>query len=128
MPAWLLLLAKSLETFNDLGKLINSVGGEAAVEILKNQLYQLCWSFAVVGFVSLLSGSIYVSIWTYTGEKQALRIREKFVRSAFRQDAQWFDSRDDPQELPTLATNALEKINSAIGRTMADAFAKLKGN
>ena len=125
MPVWLLLLAKSLETFNNLGKLINSVGGDAAVEILKDQLYQLCWSFAVVGFVSLLSGSVYVSMWTYTGERQSLRIREKFVHSAFRQDAKWFDARGDPQELPTLATNALERINDAIGRTLADAFANL---
>jgi len=125
MPVWLLLLAQSLETFNNIGKLMNSVGGEAALEILKSQLYQLVWSFAVVGFVSLLCGSLYVSLWTYTGERQALRIREKFVRSAFRQDAKWFDARGDPQELPTLATNALAKINESIGRIMADTFANL---
>ena len=123
MPVWLLLLAKSLDTFNNIGKLMNEVGGEAAINLLTDQLYQLCWSFAVVGFVSLLSGSLYVGLWSYTGERQALRIREKFVQAAFRQDAKWFDERGDPQELPTLATNALAKINDAIGRIMADTFA-----
>jgi ABC-type multidrug transport system fused ATPase/permease subunit len=125
MPAWLLLLAKSLETFNSIGKLVNTIGGDATLEILVDELYQLCWSFAVVGSVALVSGSTYVAIWTYTGEKQALRIRENFVRAAFRQDAAWFDLRGDPQELPTIASNALARINGAIGRMMADTFANL---
>lgn len=85
----------------------------------------LIWSFVILGVVSLFSGSAYVSIWTYTGERQALRIREAFVRSALRQDSTWFDSRGDPQELPTLAANALAKINDGIGRKVADAFSNL---
>jgi ABC-type multidrug transport system fused ATPase/permease subunit len=59
------------------------------------------------------------------GERQTLRIREKFVRSAFRQEAAWFDGRGDPQELPTLVANALARINGAIGRSVADTFANL---
>jgi len=125
MPAWLLLLAKSLETFNSIGKLVNTIGGEATLELLIDQLYQLCWSFAVVGGVSLVSGTTYVAIWTYTGENQALRIRQQFVRGAFRQDSTWFDMMGDPQELPTLAANALAGINDAIGRKMADGVANL---
>lgn len=73
MPCWLLLLAQSLETFNSIGKLVNTVGGEEAIEILIDELYKLCWSFAVVGGVSLVSGSSYVAIWTWTGESQSLR-------------------------------------------------------
>jgi ATP-binding cassette subfamily B (MDR/TAP) protein 1 len=125
MPVWLLLLANSLDTFNNLGKIISTVGSAAAADQLKSQMDTLIWSFVILGVVSLFSGSFYVSLWTYTGERQALRIRQAFVRSAFRQDAKWFDSRGDPQELPTLAANALAKINDGIGRKIADTFANL---
>jgi len=94
------------------------------VDLLKGQMDKLIWSFLVLGVVSLFSGSLYVSLWTYTGERQALRIREAFVRSAFRQDAKWFDSRGDPQELPTLAANALTKISDGIGSKVADTFVR----
>lgn len=125
MPAWLLLLAKSLETFNSIGVLVSTIGSEATMDVLLSQLYQLCWLFGVVGGVSLIVGSGYVAIWTYTGEKQALRIREKFVRASFKQEAAWFDKRGDPQELPTYASNALVKINGAIGRQMMDTYGNL---
>lgn len=95
------------------------------MDLLKDQMNALIWSFVILGVVSLFSGSIYVALWTYTGERQALRIRQAFVRSAFQQDAKWFDSRGDPQELPTLAANALAKINDGIGRKVADTFANL---
>jgi ABC-type multidrug transport system fused ATPase/permease subunit len=125
MPAWLLLLAKSLETFNSIGLLVNTIGGDATLDLLLSELYRLCWLFGIVGGVSLVVGAGYVAIWTYTGEKQALRIREKFVRAAFRQEAAWFDKRGDPQELPTYAANALAKINGALGRQMMDTLANL---
>lgn len=125
MPIWLLLLGQSLETFNELGALIKTVGKEKAFELLIDQLYQLCWSFAVVGLVSLIAGTLYVALWTYTGESQTTRIKDNFVRGAFRQEAAWFDKRGDPQELPTLAANALTRINDAIGRQMADTFSNL---
>lgn len=111
--------------FSNLGTIINTIGGEAAIDALKSQMNTLIWSFVILGVVSLFSGSLYVSLWTYTGERQALRIRQAFVRSAFQQDAKWYDSRGDPQELPTLAANALAKINDGIGRKIADTFANL---
>jgi ATP-binding cassette subfamily B (MDR/TAP) protein 1 len=126
MPVWLLLLSASLNTFNNLGKLINELGGGRAVEILQDQLLDLVYSFLILGVVALFAGSAYVALWTQTGEKQALRICEAFVRSAFKQDARWYDSRGaDPQELPTLAANSLGRISTAIGRVMADTFANL---
>jgi hypothetical protein len=35
-----------------------------------------------VGAIALVSGSTYVALWTYTGERQALRTRESFLRGA----------------------------------------------
>jgi len=88
-------------------------------------MQKLIYSFAIVGAVSLVSGASYVALFTYCGERQTLRIRELFVRSAFRQEAAWFDRRGDPQELPTLAANALSRINAAVGRQIADTFSNL---
>ena len=123
MPVWLLLLAQSLETFNNIGKIVNA-GGD--ISVLQDEMDKLVISFAVLGAVSLFSGAMYVSLWTYTGERQALRIRELFVRGIFRQELAWLDRRGkDPQELPTLAANGLLRINDAIGRTVADTFANL---
>lgn len=55
MPVWLLLLAQSLETFNNLGIII-SAGGDTS--ILMDEMNKLIISFAIVGAVSLFSGSI----------------------------------------------------------------------
>lgn len=123
MPVWLLLLAESLETFNQIGSII-AAGG--SIDILLDQMYQLIYSFAIVGAVSLISGTTYVALWTYIGEQQTLRIRKKFVASALKQDMTWFDtSIGDPQELPVLAANALGRIQLSLGRSVADTFSNL---
>ena len=48
MPTWLLLLAQSLSTFNQIGQLLATVG-EQAIDILLGELYKLIYSFAIVG-------------------------------------------------------------------------------
>ena len=89
-------------------------------------MYKLIYSFAIVGGVSLVSGTAYVALWTYIGEQQTLRIRKKFVSSALKQDMAWFDLEvGDPQELPVMAANALGRIQLALGRSIADTFANL---
>ena len=118
MPVWLLLLAQSLEIFNQIGSII-AAGG--SYTILLDEMYKLIYSFAIVGAISLVSGTTYVALWTYIGELQTLRIRKKFVSSALKQELAWFDtSVGDPQELPVLAANALGRINLALGRSIAD--------
>jgi len=123
MPIWLLLLAQSLEIFNQIGSII-AAGG--SIDILLDEMYKLIYSFAIVGAISLISGTTYVALWTYIGEQQTLRIRKKFVESALQQEMAWFDtSVGDPQELPVMAANALGKIQMALGRSVADTFSNL---
>lgn len=85
IPLWLVLLAQSLDSLSNLASLIATVGNAAIMDVLMNKLRELCLAFAVVGFVSLVTGSLYVSIWTYTGEKMALRIQNQFVRASMNQ-------------------------------------------
>lgn len=122
VPTWLILLANGLDKFSNLGFLINA--GANLMDVVQEELNKLVIAFAILGAISLIAGSLYVSIWTYTGEKQALRIKEKFVKSAFHQDAEWFDM-NNRDELPTKVANSMIHITGAIGRQMADLFANL---
>jgi ABC-type multidrug transport system fused ATPase/permease subunit len=122
LPIWLILLAQALDTFSAIATLIVQGAGEEAYDLLMQQLNQLCLAFLFLGVVSLVVGFCYVTIWTYTGERQALRIKEQFVHAALRQDAEWFDL-NHREELPTTMANSMIHIQAALGRPMADLFA-----
>jgi len=127
MPVWLLLLAQSLSTFNQIGQLFATMG-EEAIGVLLDELYKLIYSFAIVGGVTLFSGTIYVTLWTYVGEAQALRIRKSFVKSALNQNMAWFDthcSGGDPQALSSLASNSIMRIEVSLKRCIPDTLANL---
>ena len=121
IPAWLVLLAKCLDTFSNLAVLIDKLGTDSLYDYLRQELNKLCIAFVIVGVIALVSGTAYVSIWTYTGEKQALRIQKQFVRASLNQDASWFDTHDR-EALPTKMGTALVHINNAIGRQIADVY------
>lgn len=120
MPVWLVLLARGLDKFSNLGFLIEA--GVDLMEVVEKELNRLVISFAILGGVSLVSGSVYVSLWTYTGEQQAMRIMKRYVESCFHQDAEWFDAHDR-NELPTQTANAMIHVRGAVGRQMADLLA-----
>ena len=122
LPAWLVLLALSLNRFSTLANLINAIGGSVLQSAVQEQLNNLVIGFVILGAVSLFTGSTYVGLWTYTGEKQALRIKEKYVKSALKQDAKFFDLHNR-EKMSTEVANAMVHINGAIGRQMADVWA-----
>jgi hypothetical protein len=94
MPVWLILLNRSLDELSNLSTLMGSVANDRLMDLVQGKLKDLCIAFTIVGLVSLVTGALYVSIWTYTGEKQALRIRSQYFRSIINQDAAWFDHND----------------------------------
>eukprot|EP00545_Synedropsis_sp_CCMP1620_P013131 CAMPEP_0119006186 /NCGR_PEP_ID=MMETSP1176-20130426/2153_1 /TAXON_ID=265551 /ORGANISM="Synedropsis recta cf, Strain CCMP1620" /LENGTH=1320 /DNA_ID=CAMNT_0006958075 /DNA_START=89 /DNA_END=4051 /DNA_ORIENTATION=+ len=121
LPAWLVLLAMSLDKFSNIYVLIEQIGGNGLYDFLLKELNQLAIGFVCVGFVSLISGSSYVALWTYSGEKQTLRIQKAFVRAALQQDAAWFDTYDR-EEMPTRMGTSMVNIQAAIGRQMVDTY------
>jgi len=104
LPAWLVLLARSLDSFSAIAKLIGAGAGDEAYDELRSTLEELCIAFGGLGACSLVVGFAYVSSWTYTGDEQAIRIKKSFVQSALRQDAEWFDV-NNREELPTSIAN-----------------------
>lgn len=123
VPAWLILLAQSLDKFSNLAKLVSVVGEENLMNQVQQELNRLVIAFALVGVVALLSGASYVAIWTYTGERQAFRIQEAFARAVLQQDAAWIDAQKDRQAFSSQMTSSMYHIRRAIGRNMADTFA-----
>jgi len=121
IPVWLVLLARALDTFSSLGVLLSMGGGDAVEETLKKEMTKLSAAFLIVGAITFISGSLYVFIWTFTGEQQTVRIRKAFVRSVLNQDASWFD-RNDREALPTKMGTSIIYISSSIGRTIADTY------
>jgi ATP-binding cassette subfamily B (MDR/TAP) protein 1 len=124
MPAWLVLLARSLDTFNDIGSLLRISSAEEVANLLWTEFIRLVAGFAIVGAVSMLSGFGFITIWTYTGEKQTLRIKEQYVAAIFQQDAAWFDEHN-PNELPTKIASSMSAIHDALGRRIADLASNL---
>ena len=97
VTAWLILLAQSLDKFNNLAKLVSIVGEENLMDQVQQKLNRLVIAVALVGVVSLLSDVSYVAIWTYTGLRQAFRIQEAFARAVLQQDTAWIDAQEDSQ-------------------------------
>ncbi|KAL3780127.1 hypothetical protein HJC23_001316 [Cyclotella cryptica] len=123
IPVWLILLARALDAFSNMAVVIEISGGtNSLMDELRQELNKLCIGFAVVGLISLVCGFAYVSLWTYTGEQQALRIQKEFVRACLNQDAAWFD-KNDRDTLPTKMGTSLMHISNAIGRQVADVYA-----
>jgi len=122
IPAWLVLLAQSLDTFSNIGMLLSKVeDSQDNMDYLMKELTSLCTAFAVVGLICLVTGFGYVSIFSYTGEMQSLRIQKAFVRASLNQDAAWFDTHNR-ETLPTKMGTALVHINNGIGRQIVDVY------
>lgn len=78
IAAWLVMLAKSLDKFSTLGKLIQEIGNTGGLsEVLQTELNRLVAGSFVIGFIALISGSLYCAIWTYTGRTAGLTHQEK---------------------------------------------------
>ncbi|KAL3769215.1 hypothetical protein ACHAWO_000861 [Cyclotella atomus] len=108
------------------------------MKLLEQELITLCIGFAGVGGICLVTGFAYVSIWTCTGEQQALRIQKEFVRAYLNQDAARFDQnnhdtfqilqgilRDKSRMHPCRTTKlgtSLVHISNAICRQVADVY------
>ncbi|KAI9187809.1 hypothetical protein H9P43_002200 [Blastocladiella emersonii ATCC 22665] len=77
---------------------------ELAKSKLRNDLMPAIWLFVGLGFASLVASYLMQSMWTYSGERQARRLRRLFLASALRQDMAWFD-KHSPGSLTTQLTS-----------------------
>eukprot|EP00904_Undaria_pinnatifida_P011955 jgi/Undpi1/7890/HiC_scaffold_24.g10362.m1 len=75
--------------------------------------------FAIIGAVAGAAGFTMVSLWSISGERQALRMRRAYVKCILKQDIGWFDEHPAGQ-LPTAVTANMAKVQDGLGRKVGD--------
>lgn len=125
-----LIFGRLGQSFIDFGMILQTMGGgsptpeqyaayqEAASNLksdtAKNALYlvyigESCWpfchhaqaDFVLKGLGSWLTTYIYMATWALTGERNAKRIRENYLRAILRQDIAYFDTSGGAGEVAT---------------------------
>jgi ATP-binding cassette subfamily B (MDR/TAP) protein 1 len=74
-----------------IGKVINEIYDKDSSKLQSN-VNDLCVIFCYVGIVAVLSGILQVACWTYAGELQCQRLQDRYIRSIFSQDLNWFEN------------------------------------
>ena len=72
------------------GRMLDNLNGNP--ENFSHEIAKLCISFTVLGAANLVSGWLQVSLWTWSGERQAHKHREKYVKAILSQEIGWFDT------------------------------------
>lgn len=75
-------------------------------------------SFVIIGFVAGFCGYLQMSLWMWSGENIAKKIREKYFLAVLRQDIGWFDSSSAGQLTTRMASDTAliqEGISEKIG-------------
>ena len=76
-------------------------------------------AFVGVAAINLLSGWLQVYCWSVAGERQAQKLREKYVRAILSQEIGWFDT-IGASELATKVADAAGKVQDGLGRKVGD--------
>ncbi|XP_039128650.1 ABC transporter B family member 11-like isoform X1 [Dioscorea cayenensis subsp. rotundata] len=83
-------LAPPLGTLN-FGTLMNSFGQNTDPHIVVHEVSKASLKFVYLGIGVCLAAFLQVACWTVTGERQASRIRDIYLKSILRQDIEFFD-------------------------------------
>lgn len=91
---------------------------------LSSTVNSVCILFVIVGSVNIVSGFVQVCGWSIAGERQAQRLRVKYVSSVLSQEVGWFDTCGS-SELSTLVTDLTGKVQDGITRRVGDLIQNL---
>lgn len=89
LPASLHLAAQEIKAGNATPEQIQQLH-EAATHFKHDAARQAGW-LTLIGVVAFFATSLYMIIWTWTGEKNARRIRELYFKAILRQEIAYFD-------------------------------------
>jgi ATP-binding cassette subfamily B (MDR/TAP) protein 1 len=105
----------------------NLVFGELLDALNKNpdnfasSIAYLCVIFVIISAINLFAGFAQVYFWSASGERQAQRFREKYVKAILSQEIGWFDDCGSA-ELAVRVTELSGKIQDGLGRKVGDLF------
>ncbi|KAI5058691.1 hypothetical protein GOP47_0026861 [Adiantum capillus-veneris] len=98
-----------------LGKLIDAIGNFADTAQLSKQVSKYTLYFVFLSLVRLGTGWLEVSMWMHTGDRQAARLRIRYVKALLSQDVGFFDTKMSTGEVVAGIASDTTLVQEAIG-------------
>ncbi|KAI5058686.1 hypothetical protein GOP47_0026856 [Adiantum capillus-veneris] len=98
-----------------LGKLIDAIGNFADTAQLSKQVSKYALYFVYLSLVRLGTGWLEVSMWMHTGDRQAARLRIRYVKALLSQDVGFFDTKMSTGEVVAGIASDTTLVQEAIG-------------
>ncbi|MCO5572614.1 hypothetical protein L7F22_026372 [Adiantum nelumboides] len=98
-----------------LGQLIDSLGSFSDSAHLAKQGSKYTLYFVYLSLVQLVTGWLEVSLWMHTGDRQASRLRIRYVSALLSQDVGFFDTNMSTGEVVTSIASDIALVQEAIG-------------
>ncbi|XP_041375197.1 phosphatidylcholine translocator ABCB4-like [Gigantopelta aegis] len=85
---------------------------------IENETTPYAYIFTILGIVSMVTGYVSVTFWTWTAERQIKNMRTDYFRAVVTQEMTWFDTQN-PRELSSRLSHDIPMVAEAIGGQMA---------
>ncbi|KAI5058687.1 hypothetical protein GOP47_0026857 [Adiantum capillus-veneris] len=107
-----------------LGKLIDSLGSfsDSALAPMAKQVSKYALYFVYLSVVRFGTGWTEVSMWMFTGERQAARLRIRYVKALLSQDVGFFDTNISTGEVVAGIASDTTLVQEAIGSKTGNLF------
>ncbi|KQK04013.1 ABC transporter B family member 21 [Brachypodium distachyon] len=97
------------------GNLIDAFGGALSIHQVVNRVSMVSLDFIYLAFASALASFVQVTCWMITGERQAARIRNLYLKTILRQEIAFFDQYTNTGEVVGRMSGDTVLIQDAMG-------------
>ncbi|KAL6594655.1 hypothetical protein ACP70R_048393 [Stipagrostis hirtigluma subsp. patula] len=97
------------------GRLIDAFGGAAGAHDVVGRVSQVSLEFVYLAIASAAASFVQVACWMITGERQAARIRNLYLRTILRQEVAFFDMHTNTGEVVGRMSGDTVLIQDAMG-------------
>ncbi|XP_062084632.1 ABC transporter B family member 11-like [Humulus lupulus] len=97
------------------GEMINSFGNNQTNTDVVKIVSKVCLKFVYLGVGTLVAAFFQVACWMVTGERQAARIRNLYLKTILRQDVAFFDKETNTGEVVGRMSGDTVLIQDAMG-------------
>ncbi|KAF4370235.1 hypothetical protein CsatB_005808 [Cannabis sativa] len=97
------------------GEMINSFGNNQTSKDVVDIVSKVCLKFVYLGVATLVAAFLQVACWMVTGERQAARIRNLYLKTILRQDVAFFDKETNTGEVVGRMSGDTVVIQDAMG-------------
>ncbi|CAM6091333.1 unnamed protein product [Calypogeia fissa] len=80
-----------------------------------DQLLQVAYIYSGLSVVFFLGGFVELSCWLYTGERQATKLRRKYLEAVLTQEVGYFETHGNTAEISNSLTESIAEIQAGMG-------------